>query len=188
MTKLTADLPGVAVYLNDLISSGTDATKQLQNHQRLIERLNDKGLRCNEVKCQFAQPSVECLGYQLTPEDVARGHKVNDVIDMPELENVSQVKSFLESVNFYSRHLPADLATISETLTNLTRSHTKWCWGPTEKEAFTKFKQLPANDDIMVVSMLLHRWSEGSEGPIHNASETLTTELRESTAKYRQKL
>jgi len=46
MEKLTSDLPGVAVYLDDILVSGKDATEHLNNLRGLLTRLNDKGLRC----------------------------------------------------------------------------------------------------------------------------------------------
>ena len=70
MDQLTSDLRGVAVYLDDLLVSGANALEHLQNFRALLQRLQDKGLRCNLRKCIFAQPSVEylhtCRSYSVT--------------------------------------------------------------------------------------------------------------------------
>ena len=47
MDDLTNDLPGVAVYLDDILVSGKDAKDYLRNLQKLLDRLHFKGLRCN---------------------------------------------------------------------------------------------------------------------------------------------
>ena len=46
MDDLTSDLPGVAVYLDDILVSGKDAKDHYHNLQRPLDRLHDKGLRC----------------------------------------------------------------------------------------------------------------------------------------------
>ena len=58
MNQLTSDLPGVAVYLDDILISGKTAEDHLNNLRRLLKRLNDRGLRCRIQKCVFAQDSV----------------------------------------------------------------------------------------------------------------------------------
>jgi len=42
MDDITSDLPGVAVYLDDILRSGATAEAHLQNVRRLLERLRDK--------------------------------------------------------------------------------------------------------------------------------------------------
>ena len=62
MSQLTNDLKDVAVYLDDILVSGATAKDHLQNLRSMLQRLQDKGLRCRLEKCIFAQPSVEYLG------------------------------------------------------------------------------------------------------------------------------
>jgi len=68
--EITSDLPGVAVYLDDIFCSGATAEAHLQNLRRLLERLRDKGLRCRLEKCTFAQPQVVYLGHVLSSERI----------------------------------------------------------------------------------------------------------------------
>ena len=98
MEQLTCDLPGVAVYLDDIFVSGKNAEDHLHNLQGLLKRLNDKGLRCHLEKCAFAQPQITYLGHTLSREGMAKGPKVDAVKQMPPLKDVSTLKSFLGSV------------------------------------------------------------------------------------------
>ena len=66
MDQLTSDLPGVAVYLDDILVSGSTAREHLSNLKRLLQFLRDKGLRCRLEKCLFTQPYVEYLGHLLS--------------------------------------------------------------------------------------------------------------------------
>ena len=106
MEQLTSDLKGVAVYLNDILVSGNNTRDHLENMQSLLQRLNDKSLRWRLEKCQFAQPVAKYRGYLLSNESVAKGPKVDAVNNMPCPHDVSTLKSFLRSVQFYGKFLP----------------------------------------------------------------------------------
>jgi len=43
MDEINSALPGVAVYLDDILCSGATVEAHLQNLRRLLERLRDKG-------------------------------------------------------------------------------------------------------------------------------------------------
>ena len=190
MDQLTSDLRGVAVYMDDILVSGTTPSEHLQNLCALLQRLESKGLRCRLEKCVFAQPCVEYLGHILSGQGIAKGPKVNDVMQMPAPENVSGLRSFLGSVQFYSKFLP-NLATITEPLHRLTKKDTPWIWGAEEQAAFQKLKDLLCADNVLVHfepslpvgiscdasemglgAVLFHHYLEGSERPIANASKT----------------
>ena len=66
MDKLTCDLQGVAVYMDDILVSGATDSEHLQNLRSLLKRLVEKGLRCRLEKCSFAQSSIEYFGHTLS--------------------------------------------------------------------------------------------------------------------------
>ena len=98
MDKLTADLQGVIVYLDDILVSGASASDHLHNLRALFSRLQEKGLRCRLEKCSFAQPSVEYLGFMISNQGIAKGHKVDAIVRMPPPADVTTLRSFLGSV------------------------------------------------------------------------------------------
>ena len=83
MDQLIGDLGGVTSYMDDILVSGSNALEHLQNLRALLQRLQDKGLRCRKEKCLFAQPSIEYLGYTLSSKGVAKGRKADAVRMMP---------------------------------------------------------------------------------------------------------
>ena len=85
MDKLTCDLQGVAVYMDDILVSGATDSEHLQNLRSLLKRLVEKGLRCRLEKCSFAQSSIEYLGYTLSRQGVSKGKKVDAVKLIPPL-------------------------------------------------------------------------------------------------------
>ena len=120
MQQLTCDLKGVAVYLDDILVSGENADDHLQNLQQLLQRLEEHVLRCQFEKCSFTQPSVEYLGHKLTQNGIEKGCKVDAVKNMPEPTDVSSLRSFMGSVQFYGKLIP-NLYTITALLIQLTK-------------------------------------------------------------------
>ncbi|XP_062521210.1 uncharacterized protein K02A2.6-like [Corticium candelabrum] len=193
MEQLTSDLSGVAVYLDDILVSGRNAEDHLHNLRGLLKRLNDKGLRCRLEKCAFAQSRITYLGHTLLLQGLAKGPKVDAVMQMPPPKDVATLKSFLGSIQFYRKFLP-NLATAAEPLTRLTRKDVRWKWTTTEQTAFNDLKAMLNTDtvlahfnpscpigiscdasDVGIGAVLFHRYPDGSERPIANASKTLSS-------------
>ena len=196
MDQLTQDLPGVAVYLDDILVSGDNAQQHVNNLRRLLQRLQDNGLRCRLHKCSFAQPYVEYLGHYLSKDGVAKGPKVDAVTSMPPPQDISSLRSFLGQVQFYGKFLP-NLSTQLEPLYTLTKKDSPWSWGPSQETAFQEVKKLLSADTVLahfdpslevgiscdasnvgIGAVLFHRYRDGSERPIANASKTLTATQR----------
>lgn len=190
--RLTCDLNGVAVYLDDILVSGADSTEHIENLRALLQRLQEKGLRCRLEKCSFAQPTVEYLGHILSLQGVSKGSKVDAVLQMPAPTDVPSLRSFLGAVQFYGKFLK-DHSTMSEPLTKLTRKDTAWCWGAQQQTAFQRIKDALCAETVLahydatadigiscdasevgIGVVLFHRFKDGSERPISNASKTLT--------------
>lgn len=206
MEQLTRDIPGVAVYLDDLLVSGTTAEDHLKNLRLLLARLQEKGLRCRLEKCEFAETSVEYLGHVISKDGISKGHKVDGVLNMPAPTDISTLRSFLSSVQFYGKFLN-NLSTVSEPLHKLTRKGISWKWEDTEKQAFEQMKQLLMEKSVLVHFdptlpiglscdassvgigvVLFHRYEDGSERPIANASKTLTKAERNYSQIQREAL
>ena len=192
MDKLTSDLQGVALYMHDLLVSGTVARQHLRILRALLQRLQDRGLQCNLNECAFAQSSVVYLGHTLSCNGVSKEKKVDAVISMPPPSDVSTHRSFLGSVQFYGKFIP-NLATLSGPLNRLLRKENPWTWSAREKGAFQTRKDELGKDHVLVhfhptlqvgISCdasnvgigvgLFHRYLDGSERPISNVSKTLT--------------
>ena len=204
MENLTSDLPGVAVFQNGMLVSGQDANDHLSNLKRLPTRLNNTGLNCRRDKCQFAQPSVEYLGHTLSAEGISKGSKVEAVLKMPPPTDVSSLKSFLGSVQFYGKFIP-NLASMAEPLYRLKKKATSWKWEDEAPTAFEQLKNVLSLDQVLVHfdpnknlvlacdasnvgigAVLVHRYPDGCECPIANMSKTLTLQ-KETTVKSTRK-
>ena len=116
MERITCDLKRVAVYLDDILVSGSNEKEHIKNLQSLLQRLQDKRIRCCRHKCVFAQPSVEYLGYTISKKGISKGkRKIDAILDMPSPTNVTTLRSFLGSVQFYGKFIK-ELSTLTEPL------------------------------------------------------------------------
>ena len=118
----------------------------------------------------------------LSSERIHRGPKVNALNEMPAPHDVSTLRSFLGSVQFYTKFLPPTFASVVEPLYRLTRKGHRWVWGSEEEAAFRQLKELLSTADVLahfdpslplgvacdastvgIGATLFHRYSDGSE-------------------------
>ena len=107
--SLLQDLPRVAVYIDDIIVAGTSVDDHLANLEKVMAHLLSAGLTVRKSKCVFAASSIEYLGHMIDAEGLRPSEeKVRAIRDAPEpqLQSVSQLKSFLGILNYYSKFLP----------------------------------------------------------------------------------
>ena len=106
MDKTLAGIPKVVCYLDDILIGGSDVEDHADNLKLVFDRLSDAGFKLNKNKCTFQQKSVNYLGHMI---DSVGLHPTQDKISAvkcaPAPTNVTQLKSFLGLIMFYSRFL-----------------------------------------------------------------------------------
>ena len=68
MESILHGLPGVSVYINDILITGKSIEEHLENLEAVLARLKETGLRLKHDKCAFLLPTVEYLGYKITAQ------------------------------------------------------------------------------------------------------------------------
>ena len=93
-------------------------------------------MRLKKVKCAFMMKSVEYLGHRISAEGLSpTEEKVRAMVEAPAPQNVSQLRSFLGLVNYYSKFL-LQLSSTLAPLYRLLQQKVKWTWGGEQKKAF----------------------------------------------------
>ena len=189
MESILQGVPGVIVYIDDILVSGKDEQEHLEKLDTVLTKLEEAGLRLKRAKCSFLVPSVEYLGFKISKEPTAG--KIKAVKSSPAPTNVSQLRSFLGVVNYYGKFLP-DLSTLLAPLYSLLQKDAKWNWSEKQQKAFEEVKTLLTSDRILVHydpdkelvlacdaspygvgAVLSHRNADGCDRPIAFASRTL---------------
>ena len=118
----------------------------LSTLEEVLARLEQYGVRLNKAKCKSMLPIVEYLGYHISGDGVRpTQEKLQAIVDAPTPKDVTQLKSFLGLVNYYSKFLPHLANTLAPLYALLTK-HQQWCWGAEQEEAFKMAKSQLASD------------------------------------------
>ena len=192
MEGLLQDLPGVVVYLDDVLVTGPNKEEHLKNLDKVMDRIKSAGVTLKQPKCIFLAASVEYLGHIIDKDGLYPApEKVQAIQDAPEPRNLSELKSFLGLINNYSKFM-SNLAMFLSPLYRLMQKDVKWSWTKEHFEAFKQAKQLLQlstmlvhydSEEELIVScdasqhglgaVLAHRMDDNSEKPIAFASRTL---------------
>ena len=119
MEKILHGLPGVTVYIDDILVTGHNDQEHLEAFEKEEECLQRYGLWLKRGKCSFMQSSVEYLGYNVDKDGLhATPAKVDAILRAPEPNNVQQLRSFLGLVNYYGKFIH-HLSTLTQPLNQL---------------------------------------------------------------------
>ena len=189
------------VYIDDILVTGKSAEEHLSALDQVLSRLETAGLRLNRQKCYFMKPLVVYLGNRIDSNDLSPvPEKVRAVEEAPAPRNVSELKSYLGLLTYYSKFLP-NLSSVLAPLYRLLRQTSRWQWGHVEAEAFRASKELLTSAPLLVHfdpelditvacdasaygigAVLSHKMPDGSEKPIGFVSRSLS----ETEKKYPQ--
>ena len=194
MDNLLQGIPGVCVYLDDILITGSTEEEHLQHLDEVLTRLSKASLTAlKKSKRAYLLKSVKYLGRTISKEGLHTSDlKVQAVLEAPAPRDVSELRSFLGLVNYCGKFLP-DLASELAPLYKLLQKQRRWKWGPDEKVAFSHVKDLLRSSQVLVHfddnlplvlpcdaspyglgAVLSHRMENGDQRPIWYAFRTLT--------------
>ncbi|BHF77196.1 hypothetical protein SprV_0502029900 [Sparganum proliferum] len=159
----------------------------------VFERVQEYGFRLRADKCPFFLDSIKYLGFLFgitgrhpDPENIRAIQR------MPAPKNVSQRRSFLGLISYYSALLPS-LHDLRALLNCLLQKNAPWRWSSDCEKPFAQPKSLLSSDLLLthydptlpitvatdasnhgVSAVISHTFPDGSERAIMHASRTLT--------------
>ena len=200
MESLLSGIPGVVVYIDDILITGKTEADHLVALEEVLKRIENAGLRLKKEKCAFLAPSVVYLGYKVDAQGIHPvAEKVKAIQEAPRPKNVTELKSYLGLLMYYSRFLP-NLSDTLAPLYKLLKRHMHWKWTDAQEKAFTRSKESLLSSQLLVHfdptlnitlacdasaygigAVLSHQMPDGLEKPVGFVSRTLSeTERRYS--------
>ena len=89
METLLRDLPGLFVYLDDILITGSTLAELLANLEGVLKRLSEAGLQLNKEKCALFLEQIEYLGHTIDARGVhPTGEKIKAIKNAPQPKNV----------------------------------------------------------------------------------------------------
>ena len=136
MEQVLQGIEGVLVFLDDILVTGKSEEEHLKRLDLVLTRLEEHGLRLNVSKCAFLQQQVEYLGHLIDADGLhPTESKVAAIFNASEPKNVSELRSFLGMLQYYSRFIPK-LSCYLKPLHDLLQTNVPWKWTPECKGAF----------------------------------------------------
>ena len=149
------DFDGIACIADDIVVIGNGDTEEeaRMNHDKcllaLLRRYEEIGIKKNSDKMQLRKKSIKFRGHLVTSEGLKPDpEKVEAIQMMKEPSNVTELRRYLEFIQYLARFLP-NLTDQIEPFRKLTKSDTKWVWGEDEKEAFKSVKELIMKEPVL---------------------------------------
>ena len=140
------------------------------------------------------RPSVTYLGQVIAADGLhPLKDRVRAIKDAPTLRSVTELKSYLGMLSYYSKFLP-NLSSTHHALYQLLKKGVNWSWGVDQAKVFAASKKLLMSSDCLthfdstldlslacdtsnygLGAVLSHKLPDGSERPITYASWTLNS-------------
>ena len=104
MSDLTQDLEHIKAYIDNLlIFTKSSYEDHLNRVDKVMERLQNTGLKVNAGKSSFAEEELEYLGYWVTREGVQPlPNKVDAIKNLAPPKTRRQLRSFIGIINYYT--------------------------------------------------------------------------------------
>ena len=107
MDKLLSGIDGVTCMMDDIATGGRTREEHLHRLRLIFSKLRQVGLWTQVSKLRLLQPEVKYLGHRIDKHGI---HPTMEGIEalrnQPTPTNTSELRSFLGSINFYSRFIP----------------------------------------------------------------------------------
>ncbi len=142
MMETLQGLDGVEVFMDDILVYGDSMEQHDAQLEKVMQRIDQAGLKLNKEKCSFRQSQLRFLGHLINQSGVRQrsGSKVEAIRKLSPPTNVQELKRILGMVNYLGRYIP-NLSTIGQPLYELLKSKNTWTWGHTQQSAFENIKE-----------------------------------------------
>lgn len=155
MDEVLRDLPGVFVYIDDILVASTTFAEHKHRLREVFRRLSHHGIIVNRNKCVLGVPQLEFLGHLITPEGIAPlPARVEAIQDFPLPKTDRQLRRFIGMMNFYHRFLPGAakfLAPLHQlTSRSQSRRDTPVTWTEEAETAFIRCKTALSDATLLI--------------------------------------
>ena len=177
-------------YLDDVVIYSKNEEDHVKHIKAVLDALEKANMKLNRKKCEWFKSKLKLLGFTISSEGVESDpNKVTAIRNMPPPKDVSGIRSFLGSTNYF-RNLIQNYATISAPLSKLTKKNQKFIWTNEQQDSFEALKTALTNapvlmypdpnkeynlytdaSDIALGAVLMQKDDDGHERPIQFISK-----------------
>jgi RNase H-like domain found in reverse transcriptase/Integrase core domain/Integrase zinc binding domain/Reverse transcriptase (RNA-dependent DNA polymerase) len=149
MTKMLSGIDGAFAFIDDIVLGADDEVSHKKLLFNVLDRIQEYGFKLRIEKCEFGKQEILYCGHIIDAKGVRPDpEKIQQILDMPRPNDVSQLRSFLGAANYYGKFVTS-IGKLRGPLDELTLKDVKFDWQPKQQEAFEKLKQVLASDLIL---------------------------------------
>ena len=147
--QVVSDIDGVQNIADDLIVHGKGIEEHDQSLHKVLQRLEEKNLTLNPMKCEFRMDKVVFMGLLLSKYGIGpTEERVRAVLEAVQPTTPTEVRSFLGMVGFSARFIP-NFSTLAEPLRAISRQGVPFVWGNEQEESFKELKRQLASAPVL---------------------------------------
>ena len=121
---------------------------------KFFTRLHDHSIQINPAKCILGVDTLEFLGYQVNKDSIRPlEERVRVIRDYPQPATQSELRKFLDIINFYHRFIPSCaqiLQPLNDLLSSATKKDAPLHWTDSGLTAFKRIKEALANASVLL--------------------------------------
>lgn len=145
MEHILKGLQGVEKLQDDILIHASTIEEHNNILDKVLFKLNEKGMTVAKHKCKFLQCEIEYLGHCISGDGIKpKLDLTKAIVDAPNPDDKDSLRSFLGLSEYYARFIE-NYAYIVEPLRNLLRKGVKFFWSPKQDRAFYEIKKAIAN-------------------------------------------
>ncbi|XP_068225197.1 uncharacterized protein [Palaemon carinicauda] len=149
MDQVISNMPGIRVYLDDIVVFSDTWLEHLSMLKDLLGRLRQACLTINLIKSDFGHAKLQYLGYVIGSGEVSPvAAKVDAITKLSCPRSRREVRKFLGMVGYYRRFCK-NFSEVVAPLTDLTSSKRKFFWTPVCEEAFRRAKDFLTSSPVL---------------------------------------
>lgn len=193
-------------YIDDLIIGANSIEELISILKKVLDRFRKYGVKANWEKCHWFCTRVLFLGHIISRDGLnPNPDKIRAIVEAPPPTNITQLKSFVGLVNYYSKFV-SELSIMLRPFYDLLRKGAKWEWSENCGKAFEKCKRAlvdarvlcpydPRKPLVLVcdasdtgISAIACCVINGQERPFHFASRVLSPAEKKYPILHREAL
>ena len=153
LTNFIGDIPGIFIYLDDILIASPDENTHSQSLTELLRRLKKEDVSINFSKCSFFVTEVKFIGH-IIKDSTVRADISN--LNKSKLErppsNNKELRSLIGYINWFREYIPR----ISELLSPLNNklSEKKFSWDPSDAQLVLKISEEIEKQQVLHIPAL----------------------------------